>query len=104
VATHISAAQRKQTPHTAAAISEDGASKEKIEALAEIICNAGEESAVALLILMATLQNSAQANAYVNTAKHFAFTRCGELNVYDMVDAHIAMLADRLLPDSTDLH
>lgn len=29
--------------------------------------------------------------------KHFAFTRCGELNLYGMVDAQIAVLDDKLM-------
>jgi hypothetical protein len=72
-------------------------SREKIEALAEIICGAGEESAAALFVLMGTLQNSADPAALANTAKHFAFTRCGELNLYGMVDAQIAVVGRELL-------
>ena len=32
-----------------------------------------------------------------HVAKHFAFTRCGELNVYGMVDAQIAVVEGELL-------
>ena len=71
-------------------------SQEKIEALAELICRAGAESAAALFVLMGTLQNSAQPKAFANTAKHFAFTRCGELNLYGIVDTHIAIVEARL--------
>ena len=71
---------------------EANSGREKIEALAEIICRAGDESAAALLVLMGTLQNSTDPKALANTAKHFAFTRCGELNVKGMVDAQIAIL------------
>ena len=71
---------------------EADSSKEKIEALAEIICSAGDESASALLVLMGMLQNASHPAAVANTAKHFAFTRCGELNVNGMVDAQIAAL------------
>ena len=70
---------------------------EKIEALAEIICGAGNESAAALFVLMGTLQNSNEPEALANTVKHFAFTRCGELNVFGMVDAHIAVVEGELL-------
>lgn len=69
----------------------------KIEALAEIICGAGNQSAAALFVLMGTLQNSTDPKALANAAKHFAFTRCGELNVYGMVDAQIAVVKDELL-------
>ena len=76
-------------------------SSEKIEALAEMICRAGDEPAVALLVLMGTLQKSSHPEVLANTAKHFAFTRCGELNAYGIVDAQIAMLhADLLVSDS----
>ena len=71
-------------------------SHKKIEALAEIVCSAGDESSAALLVLMGTLQNSADPKALANTAKHFAFTRCGELNAYGMVDEQIAVLEREL--------
>ena len=70
---------------------------EKLEALAEIICGAGDEPAGALLVLMGILQNSADPKALANTVKHFAFTRCGELNLFGMVDAQIAVVEGELL-------
>ena len=72
-------------------------SSDKIEALAEIICRAGDESTAALLVLMGTLQNSTDPKVLANTVKHFAFTRCGELNVYGIVESQIAMLESELL-------
>ncbi|HEX6716103.1 MAG TPA: hypothetical protein VF088_03290 [Pyrinomonadaceae bacterium] len=72
-------------------------SSEKIEALAEIICRAGDESAAALFVLMGTLQDSTEPKVIANTAKHLAFTRCGELNVYGMVDAQVAVVEGELL-------
>ena len=39
-----------------------------------------------------TLENAAHPKALANTAKHFALTRYGELNMYGMVDAQIAAL------------
>ena len=71
--------------------------EDKIEALAEIICRGGDESAGALFVLMGTFQNSAHPEVLANTVKHFAFTRCGELNVFGMVDAQIAVLESELL-------
>jgi len=71
--------------------------REKIEALTEVICRGGDDSAAALFVLMARLQNAADPKALANTAKHLAFTRCGELNVHGMVDAHIALLEGELL-------
>jgi hypothetical protein len=70
--------------------------RKKIEALAEVICAAGDESSAALLVLMGTLQNSADPKVLANTAKHFAFTRCGELNLYGMVDEQINVLEQEL--------
>jgi hypothetical protein len=62
---------------------EDDSKKERVEALAEIICRAGDESAAALLVLMGTLENSIDPKLLANTAKHFAFTRCGESNLLE---------------------
>ena len=73
-------------------------SEEKIEALTELICRADDEPSAALLVLLATLENSTHPKALTNTAKHFAFTQCSELNLYGMVDAQIAALEDRLMP------
>jgi hypothetical protein len=78
---------------------EDDSSEEKIEALAEIICRAGDESAAALLVLMGMLENSTHPKVLANTAKHLAFTRCGESNLYGMVDAQIAAVEGELLAD-----
>ena len=72
--------------------------EEKIEALTEMICRAGGEPAAALLVLMATLESVTNPKVLANAAKHFAFTRCGELNVYGMVDAQIAVIERELLP------
>ena len=72
-------------------------SEEKIEALAEIICRAGDETAAALFVLMGTLENSRHPKVLANTAKHFAFTCCGEANLYGMVDAQIAVVEGELL-------
>ncbi len=81
------ASTHQQTPRT-------------IEALAEIICRTGDESAAALFVLMGTLQNSEDPTVVANTVKHFAFTRCGELNVYGMVDAQIAVIKSELLTNT----
>jgi len=75
---------------------EDELDEEKIEALAEIICRGGDEAAAALLVLMGTLENSAHPKVLANTAKHVAFTRCGESNLYGMVDAQIAVVESKL--------
>jgi hypothetical protein len=76
--------------------------EEKIEALADMICREGDEAetkSAALLVLMATLENATHPKALANIAKHVAFTRCGELNAYGMVDAQIAMLEGELFAD-----
>jgi hypothetical protein len=76
---------------------EDELNEEKIETLSEIICRAGDESAAALLVLMGTVENSTHPKLLANTAKHFAFTRCGEATLYGMVDAQIATIEGELL-------
>ena len=77
----------------------DDSHEEKIEALMEMICRDGDEQgtrAAALLVLMATLENSTHPKALANTAKHLAFTRCGELNFNGIVDAQIAVAEEAL--------
>jgi hypothetical protein len=46
---------------------------------------------------MATLENATHPKVLANAAKHFAFSRCGELNVCGMVDSQIAVLESELL-------
>ena len=79
----------------------DQSSVEKVETLVEIICRAGGEATAALFVLMGTLQNSPEPEALANAAKHHAFTRCGELNVFGMVDAQIAVVEGELLASSS---
>jgi hypothetical protein len=69
----------------------------KIEVLTETICRAGDQSAAALLVLMATLEHAAHPKVLANIAKHLAFTHCGRLNLHGMVDAQIALLERDLL-------
>ena len=73
---------------------------DKIETLAEIICRGGDESAGALFVLMGTIQNSAHPEAIANTVKHFAFTRCGEFNLFGMVDDQLAAVESELFADN----
>jgi hypothetical protein len=83
---------------------DDDLDEEKIEMLAEMICHAGDEPetrAAALLVLMATLENSAHPKALANAVKHLAFTRCGEFNLYGMIDAQIAVVEDKLFAHSS---
>lgn len=82
----------------------DDSNAEKIEALTEIICRAGDEpetKSAALLVLMAKLENSSHPKALANAVKHLAFTRCGELNLYGMIDAQIAVAEDELFARNT---
>ena len=65
-----------------------------------MICRAGDEPGIksaALLVLMAIVEKSSHPKALANTAKQRAFARCGELNVYGMVDAQIAVAEGELL-------
>jgi hypothetical protein len=78
--------------------------EEKMAALTEIICRAGDKAGMksaALLVLMSTLENASHPKALANLAKHLAFTRCGELNFNDVVEAQIAVFASELLADDT---
>ena len=86
-----------QTPD----VDKDDSTAEKIEALSEIICGTGDQAAAALFVLMGTLQNSTHPEALANAAKHFAFTRCGEFNVFGIVDAQIAVVESKLLGRNT---
>jgi hypothetical protein len=77
---------------------------EKIQTLVALICRAGDEPQIksgALLVLMAKLEESPHPKALANTAKHFAFTRCGELNLNSMVDAEIEALEQELFAVDT---
>jgi len=76
---------------------EDDSSEEKIEVLAEIISRVNDESAAALFVLMGMLEKSTHPKLLANTAKHCAFTRCGESNLYGIVDAQIGVVEAELL-------
>ncbi len=101
MSSHVSASLREDTPHETE--STEIRDREKIEALVDIICGAGDKAAGALFVLMGTLQNSTEPEALAHSVKHFAFTRCGELNLYGMVDAHIAVVEGELLAGATPI-
>lgn len=80
-------------------VEEENSLEEKIATLAEVICRSGDEpgtKSAALLVLMATLEDAAHPKALANIAKHFAFTRCGELNLRGMVNTQIAVYTREL--------
>ena len=82
---------------------DDDCDEEKIETLTEMICRAGDEAgtkSAALLVLMSTLENATHPKAFANLAKHFAFTRCGELNLNGMVEAQVEVFESELLADN----
>lgn len=92
----------EETPET----TEDDSSEEKIEALTELICRVDDEprtKAAALLVLMATIENSAHPKALANLAKQCAFTWCAEMNLYGIVDAQVEMMERELLADNSQL-
>jgi hypothetical protein len=82
-------------------LSEANSTEEKIRVLTEKIGRGGEEPTAALLVLMSTLENATNPNALASTAKHLAFTRCGELNLNGMVDAQIVALEGELFGGDT---
>jgi len=75
--------------------------EEKIETLTNLICRAGDEASVALLVLLSTIEDSTHPKALANTAKRIAFTRCGELNVFEVIDSQIALLEEKLLANNS---
>ncbi len=80
---------------------EDESVLRKVEALAEIISRSGDQPTAALFILMETLENSTDLKVFASRAKHVAFSRCGELHVYEVIDAQVAELEGELLASST---
>lgn len=83
--------------------SEHDLSNEKLEALTNMICRAGDEPVIkssALLILMATLENSPHPKALANATKHFVFEHCGELNLGGTLDADLSMLEGDLFANN----
>jgi hypothetical protein len=89
----------------AADVSENDSTEQKVEALAEMICQSDDPGirSAALLVLLAAVENADDSKSLANTAKHCAFTRCGELNVYGMVDVQIAMLERELFTNNSRL-
>jgi len=57
----------------------------------KIICRTSD-AAAALFVLMGTLENSRDPKLEASTAKHFAFTHCGESSLFGMVDAQLAVV------------
>ena len=85
-----------QTPDTL----EQELSDKRVRALADLICRDGDEpetKSAALLVLMSSIEDSAYPKSLANTAKHLAFARCGELNLYGMVEAQVAAVEGELL-------
>lgn len=85
-------------------ISGDDSIDEKIEALADMICRAGDDPAMksaALLVLMSTLEIAQNPKALANTAKHYAFSRCGELNLCGMVDVQAGVVEAELFAENS---
>jgi len=79
---------------------ENDRGEERIAALAEMICRAGDEPAIksaALVLLMSAIETATDSRALANTAKHIALTRCGELNFCGVLDAQIATFESELL-------
>ena len=79
----------------------EGSDEEKIEALTDLICRAGDEPAAALLVLISMLEDAPHPKALANAVKHVAFTHCGRLNLYGMVDKQIVLLESELLSGNT---
>lgn len=76
---------------------EDDPTEEKVETLAQIICRGGDGCVAALLVLMGAIENSTTPKVLANVAKHFAFIRCGELNLYRVADNQVSEVEMELL-------
>jgi len=79
---------------------EDDGNGERIEALAELICRAGDEPAIksaALVLLISAIETATDPRAVATTAKLIALTRCSELNFCGVLDAQIATFESELL-------
>jgi hypothetical protein len=108
---HSSAPTREQSPHVnrtprtntilstqrTLETNNDDSMGDKIDALAEIICRGADESPAALLVLMGTIETCADPRVLANTVKHYALARCGELNLFGIVDAQISIVEEALL-------
>jgi len=93
--TIIDAIDFSQTPET----NYDDSIEQKISALSEIICQAGDKPTAALFVLMGKLEQCAYPKVLANMAKHFAFGRCADSNLYGIVDAQIDLVATELSTD-----
>ena len=84
---------------------ENDSTEQRIDALAEMICQAHDPGirAAALLVLMSVLENAEDPKSLAKNVKQYAFTRCGEMNVYGIVDAQIAVLENELLTNNSHL-
>lgn len=76
---------------------EDDPTEEKVETLAAIICRGGHGCVAALLVLMGAIENSVSPKVLANAAKHFAYIRCGELNLYRLVENLVSEVEMELL-------
>jgi hypothetical protein len=90
---------------SAADAPEDDSTERKVDTLAEMICLAHDPGirTAALLVLMSALGNADDPKSVANNVKHYAFSRCGEMNLYGMVDAQIAVLESELLQHNSHL-
>lgn len=76
---------------------EDDPTDEKVETLAQMICGGGDRCVAALLVLMGAIENSTSPKVLANVAKHYAFIRCGELNLYRLADNQVSEVEMALL-------
>jgi hypothetical protein len=85
--------------------SEDDSTEQRVDVLAEMICQAHDPGirAAALLVLMSILENAEDPKSLANNTKHYAFSRCGEMNVYGMINSQVAALERELLMHDSHL-
>jgi hypothetical protein len=84
---------------------EHGPTEQRVDILAEMICQAHDPGirAAALLVLMSALENADDPKSLAKNVKQYAFSRCGEMNVCGIVDAQVAALERELLTNNSQL-
>ena len=98
-------AASETVPDTAAEVPEQAAAEApqawavRAEAAAELVAEAAAVGAV--VGGRDTTSNRTRRQLLANAAKHFAFTRCAELNLYGIVDAQLPLVEGKLLADDS---
>jgi Domain of unknown function (DUF5615) len=72
----------------------------KVMRLVELICRGGNEPEIksaALLVLMATIEQSPNANSLAYQGKQLTFNQCCNLDIYEMIERQVTVCERELL-------